>query len=59
MAEVRLPKARGTLSPRGAGPSLRKAASVLPFEKLPNLPSPIIPVIDLGIGSRTDIKAIE
>lgn len=54
---VRLPKARG--APAQETRSLRKAASLLPFERLPNLPSPVIPVIDLGIGSRADIRAIE
>ena len=41
-----------------AAPFPRKA-SLLPFGKLPNLPKPIIPVIDLGIGGLADIRAIE
>ena len=44
---------------RSAQVSLRKPG-LLPFEKLPNLPKPKIPIIDLGIESSrtTDIKAI-
>ena len=57
MEGSRLSRSIGLADAVGLRRSLVKAGQ-LPFEQLPNLPKPLIPVIDLGIGSRTDIKAI-
>ena len=45
----------------GAGHALEEDGGTirtLPFEQLPNLPKPVIPAIDLGIG-RIDVSSFE
>ena len=52
-----IPRAGRTLGEsRGLQP-FRKA-SLLPFEELPNLPRPKIPLIDLGVCGSFDVEAI-